>query len=206
VPDVITNVPEASPERERADSRLMRRAAGRLGLPYLLRRVVLVVVVVALYLMVANFILNYGRTVTYSGLGQPEDAAVAFLTRVNPYLWWALVVILGLIVFFWLKAAWTDAAAHERGVAVPGQTLQGLASQLSPSSLAVMRWVWNDRSDPFSIGDLRRAAAETRGGRIEKLRLVEEQEALLRAGLPVRPAPGDLPPAPPLPPSAEVIA
>lgn len=177
--DVTTAVPEAAPERVRADCRLMRRAASRLGMPYLLRRVALVVITVAVFVFVANLILNYGRTVTYSALGAPDAAAVAFLTRINPYLWWALVVILGLFVFFWLKAAWSDAVAQERAVAVPADTLQGLAGQLCPSTLAVMRWVWSDRSDPFSIGDLRRSAAEARGGRIDKLRLVNEQEALL---------------------------
>lgn len=178
--DVITAVPEAQPERVRADCRLMRRTATRLGLPYLLRRVALVVIVLAVFAVVANLILNYGRTVTYSALGTPDSAAVSFLTRINPYLWWGLVAILGLIVFFWLKAAWSEGVAQERTVAVPADTLQGLSAQVCPSTLCVMRWVWSDRSDPFSIGDLRRSAAEARGGRIDKLRLVNEQEALLR--------------------------
>jgi len=192
VTDVIAAVPEAQPERVRADCRLMRRTAARLGMPYLLRRVALVVIVVAVYVVVANLILSYGRTVTYSALGTPDADAVSFLTRINPYLWWGLVAILGLIVFFWLKAAWSDAVVQERAVPVPGETLHALTKQLCPSTLCVMRWVWSDRSDPFSIGDLRRSAAEARGGRIDKMRLVLDQEAALRHPMPAPVAPPPL--------------
>lgn len=179
--DPTPELPAMTRDRMRQDATALRRANTRLSTPFVVRRLVVVAIVAVLFLFVANMILDYGRGVSYERLGAPDDAVVGLLTRINPYLWWTLVVILGLIVFFWLKAYWSTSVEHERGVAVPGGTVSGLASELSPASLAVMRWVWTDHSEPFSLGDLKRTIAELRGGRIDKMQLVREQEALLRS-------------------------
>lgn len=183
---VMTSAPQdVSAERVRDDGRILRKTIFRLGLPFLVRRVVIVVVGLAIYLLLANWILNYGAGVSYARLGTPESPVVGFLTRINPYLWWVLVVILGVITFFWLKASWRNGVARERSVPVPAAEVRELAQSLSTPVLDVLRWVWADHADPLSIGDLQRALAETRGGRIEKMRIAIEQQSVLGAARPI---------------------
>jgi len=174
-----------SEERVRDDCRVLRKTLFRLGLPFLIRRVATVVVGVAVYLLLANWILNFGSGVSYAKLGAPDAPVVGFLTRINPYLWWTLVVILGFITFFWLKSAWRNGVARERSVPVPAAEVRELAQVLCVPVLNVLRWVWVDHADPLSIGDLQRALAETRGGRIEKMQIAIEQQSVLGAARPI---------------------
>lgn len=177
--------PEVQPDRVRQDCRVLRRTLFRLGLPHFLRRLAVTVIGIVVYLLVARFILSYGANVSYAGLGGPDSAAVSFLTRINTYIWWALVVVLGLIVFFSLKSAWTNSVLRERGVPVPAADIRALADTLSVPVLDVMRWVWADHSDPFSLGDLQRTLAEVRSGRIQKTGLAIEQQAVLGTQRPI---------------------
>ncbi len=180
------SVPQGvSSERVREDSRTLRKAIFRLGMPYLVRRLVVVAIGVAIYLVLANAILGFGEGVSYERLGAADSPVVAFLTRINIYIWWVLVVILGVIALFWLKSAWHNGVLRERAMPVPPAEIQVLANTLSAPVLDVMRWVWTDHGDPFSLGDLQSTLAETRGGRIEKIRIAIEQQAVLGAHRPI---------------------
>lgn len=179
------NVDVTSTAQLRSDLRLLRKTATRLGTPYLLRRIVLVVVVLAIFWFVANAILNFGAGVSYERLGPPDTAIVSLLERINPYLWAALVAILGLITFFWLRSAWHEGVLRERSVVVPPDDVRNLATSLSPHVLDVVRWVWVDHNYPLTQGDLKRAIAETRSGRIMKTQLAKEQQAILGKQRPV---------------------
>jgi len=170
---------ETSPARVREDARVVRRTVTRLGLPHLIRRLIIVLIGIVVYLLVARWILDFGESVDYSALGTPDSAAVSFLTRINIYIWWVVVVVLGLIVFFTLKSVWRNGVMRERGVLVPPQEIRSLAQVLSAPVLDVMRWVWSDHSDPFSLGDLQRTLAEVRSGRIEKTQAAVEQQQVL---------------------------
>lgn len=176
---------EVSRDRLREDSRILRRTISRLGMPYLIRRVVIAVVGVVVFLLVANAILGFGEGVSYERLGPPDSAVVSFLTRINIYIWWTLVVILGLIAFFWLKSSWQEGVERERAVPVPSTEVRTLADTLSAPVLDVMRWVWDDHRDPLSLGDLQRTLAETRSGRIDKIRTAVEQQAVLGTHRPI---------------------
>lgn len=170
---------EVSHSRVRADCRLIRRTANRLGRPYLLRRFALLIVMVIVYWLLARAILDYGAGVDYTRLGPPDAAIVSLLNRVNPYIWWAVVVILALVVLFWLRARWENSVLRARAVPVPADDVRRLAAELSPPVLDVVRWVWVDRHYPLTQGDLRRVIAEVHGGRIQDMRLAEEQHAIL---------------------------
>lgn len=176
---------DVSRERLKEDARALRRTISRLGRPYLIRRLAVAVVGIVVFLLVANAILGFGEGVSYERLGTPESAVVSFLTRINMYLWWGLVVILGLITFFWLKSSWQNGVEHERAVPVPSTEVRTLADTLSAPVLDVMRWVWDDHRDPLSLGDLQRTLAETRSGRIDKIRIAVEQQAVLGAHRPI---------------------
>src|SRR5690606_10762772 len=121
-----------------------------------------------------------------------------FLARINPYFWWGVVVIWTLIIFFiargWLAA---DVAAA-RARPVPADELATLTGQLSDDSIAILRWVWGSRDEPFTLGDLRLAHAELRHSRIDKLELVRQQGDILdgrAARAPGTTAPGTAVPA-----------
>lgn len=176
---------DVSQERLKEDARTLRRTIARLGRPYLIRRVIIAVVGVVVFLLLANAILGFGEGVSYERLGTPESPVVSFLTRINMYIWWALVAILGLITFFWLKASWQDGVERERAVPVPSAEVRALADNLSAPVLDVMRWVWDDHRDPLTLGDLQRTLAETRSGRIDKIRIAVEQQAVLGAHKPI---------------------
>ncbi|GAA5236785.1 hypothetical protein FOZ76_12710 [Verticiella sediminum] len=182
--DAPIDLDTASPARLREDGQLLRRTASRLAMPHLIRRVLIVIAGLVVFWIVARLILSAGATADYSRFGPPDAAAVAFLTRINMYIWWAVVAVLALITFFSLKSVWSGSVARENAGAVPADVLQGVAQQVSPPTLAVMRWVWADHSEPFSLGDLRRSAAELRGARVSKMHLVREQQLMLRAQLP----------------------
>lgn len=181
----ISSPAETSPGRVREDIRVLRRTITRLGIPHLIRRLVVVVIAIVVYLLVARWLLGFGVSVDYGSLGAPDSVAVSFLTRINMYIWWGAVVILGLIVFFSLKSAWHNSVLRERSVPVPAGEVRALADTLSVPVLDVMRWVWADHSDPFSLGDLQRTLAEVRSGRIQKTRLAIEQQAVLGTQRPI---------------------
>lgn len=181
-----TEMPSAlAPGRLRDDVRRLRRTITRLGMPHFIRRLAVLIIGVVVYVLVARWLLDFGESVSYSALGPPDAAVVSILTRANIYIWWLLVVILGLIVFFSLKSAWRNSVLREREVLVPPQEIRALAENLSPPVLDVMRWVWVDHSDPFSLGDLQRTLTEVRGGRIEKTQMAIEQQAILGTQRPI---------------------
>jgi len=176
---------DTSVARLRSDCRLLRSTAARLGMPFLLRRLVMVAVVLVIFWVVAKAILDFGAGVSYARLGPPDAAVVSLLERINPYLWATLVIILGLITFFWLRSAWHQSVLRERAVVVPPHDVRNLAENLSPPVVDVVRWVWVDHNYPLTQGDLKRALAETRSGRIMKTRLAVEQQAILGKQRPI---------------------
>lgn len=178
-----------SPERVRQDCRLIRQTLLKLALPRLILRAIVSAVTVALWLYVAGRILNFGETINYSGLQPLGQQTVDLLARINPYLWWGVVVIWSLIVFFLLRSWLRSNMDAARAIPVHPDTLTQLVPELSDEVLEVMRWCWGGREEPFTIGDLQRSLSETRNGRIAKIAMVREQEALLAAA-PVQPPRG----------------
>lgn len=168
-----------SPQLVREDIRRLRKTLFRLSMPYLLRRVAILAIGIIAYLLVAKTVLGFGADVSYDKWAPADTPLMSLLNRINIYLWWALVVILGIVTFFWLKSVWGHGVSRTRAVPVPATEVRMLAGELSAPVLDVMRWVWSDRSDPFSLGDLQRTLAETRAGRIDKLRTISEQQTIL---------------------------
>lgn len=68
-----------------------------------------------------------------------------------------------------------------RAKIVGEDTIQMLAAQLSEPAREVLRWSWQDRREPVTVGDLQRAAAELRSGRAAKIALARRQAAMLDA-------------------------
>jgi len=169
----------ATPERIRQDCRVLGQTLFNLALPSMIRRAVVIAVVAALWLYACSRILAFGATVRYDFLRTLGQQPVDYLGRINPYLWWAVVLAFTLAVLFalrgWLRASLRAGRATE----VSPQTLAELASRLSPDVIEVMRWAWRYREEPFTIGDLQVAHRETRSGRVDKMYLARDQEAAL---------------------------
>ncbi|GAB3095673.1 hypothetical protein [Bordetella muralis] len=169
----------ASPERVRQDRRLIGQTLLKLALPRLIVRGVVLVIAAIIWLLVASWLLDFGRSLSFEGLQAFGQQAIDLLTRVNPYLWWGVVVIWSLIVFFAVRAWVTSDIDAARAKPVAPRDLSALTSQLCDEVTNVLRWVWGNREEPFTLGDLRQAHIELRHGRIDKIDLVREQGNIL---------------------------
>jgi len=189
----------ASPERIRQDRRLIGQTLLKLALPRLIVRGVVLVIAAIIWLLVASWLLDFGRSLSFEGLQAFGHQAIDLLTRVNPYLWWGVVVIWSLIVFFAVRAWVASDIDAARAKPVAPRDLSALASQLCDEVTNVLRWVWGNREEPFTLGDLRQAHIELRHGRIDKIDLVREQGNILdgQAAAPTRAQPATRTPAAP---------
>ncbi|AQI17534.1 hypothetical protein [Bordetella pertussis] len=170
-----------SPERIRQDGRLIGQALLKLALPRLIFRVVVVAIAAVIWLLVAAWLLAFGKSLSFEGMHALGQQAVDMLTRVNPYFWWGVVAIWSLIVFFSIRAWLGSSIAAGRAAVVPTDVLSDLAPRLSPEVLDVLRWVWGEREEPLTVGDLQRAHTELRHNHIGKIALVREQSGILDA-------------------------
>ncbi|ANN65019.1 hypothetical protein BAU06_00650 [Bordetella bronchialis] len=168
-----------SPERVRQDSRLIRQTLLKLSSPRLVARAIVIAIALVIWLLVAQRILAFGATLDYQFLHPLGASTIELLNRINPYLWWAVAAIWSLIVFFSVRAWLRGNMEAARLRPVPADTFADLAGELSDEVIAVMRWSWGSRDEPFTVGDLQRTLWEIRHGRIAKIGMVREQEALL---------------------------
>lgn len=196
----------ASPDRIRQDRRLIGQTLLKLALPRLIVRGVVLIIAAIIWLLVASWLLDFGRSLSFDGLQAFGQQAIDLLTRVNPYLWWGVVVIWTLIVFFSVRA-WVNAdIAATRAKPIAPTELSSLTAQLSDEVTNVLSWVWGNREEPFTLGDLRQAAIELRHSRIDKIDMVRKQSDILdrRAVSPTAPqAAVRTPSAPPAAPAPQ---
>ena len=151
----------------------------RLALPRLLVRALVLGVAAIIWLLVASWLLDFGRGLSFDNLQALGQQTTGFLARINPYVWWGVVVIWTLIIFFIARGWLASDVAAARARPVPADELATLTGQLSDDSVAVLRWVWGSRDEPFTLGDLRQAHTELRHSRIDKLELVRRQGDIL---------------------------
>lgn len=168
-----------SPERVRQDCRLIGQTLLKLALPRLLVRAVVLVVAAIVWLLVASWLLSLGQSLNFENLPIVGQDGSNFLQRALPYARWGVVVIWTLIIFFIARAWVASDMAAARARPVPSDDLADLVPQLSDEVVAVLRWVWGSRDEPFTLGDLRQALAELRHSRIGKLDLVRQQADIL---------------------------
>lgn len=170
-----------SPARVRHDQRLISHTLGKLAFPRIVLRAAVVLLAIAAWYYVSRWLLDFGRAVHYDNAHALGTQTADLLTRINPYLWWAAVALWTLVVFFTVRGWLAGSIDAGRLRAIPSDTFAGLTTELSDETLDVLRWSWSNRDEPYTFGDLQRARAELRGGRIEKIAIVREQEALLAA-------------------------
>lgn len=136
---------------------------------------VVVAVVALVWYDLINRVIAFGEGVDYSGLQALGGDAIAFLQRYNAYFWWALVALCTLLIVYLLVAFVRASSERTRGKIVSAATFDGLVSQLSEPARDVLRWAWQDRSHPVTVGVLQRASAELKTGRAGKIELSRHQ-------------------------------
>lgn len=181
----------ATPDRIRQDRRLIGQTLFKLSLMRLAILAAGTVVAVSIWIYIASWILNDASS-WIQGLDQSiglnwqhilGPSAVSLLNGfINPWLWRILALIWTLIVVYSLKSWILSSLAAGRLYAVDSRVLADMRPHLCDEVVDVLRWVWQDRSEPFTIGDLQRAHKELRSNRIGKIALMREQNAILDQG------------------------
>jgi hypothetical protein len=148
----------------------------------MLRLVVLAAFLISWYWL-CRFTLKQGATVKYNGFEAFGPQVVDFLSRINPYLWWVVVVIISLCFIAAFRGWLQQSLARGRAALVPLGVFRDLCDELSPEALDVLRWVWKDPAQPITIGNLQTTLKQLRSGRVRKMALARAQRAELERAL-----------------------
>jgi len=140
---------------------------------------VVVAVVAIVWYDLLNRMVAFGDEIDYSGLQVLGGEGIAFLQRYNPFFWWALVALCTLIIAYLLFGFVQSSRQRVQAKIVGAETFQSLVAQLSEPARDVLRWAWQDRSQPVTVGVLQRTAEELRSGRAGKIVLSRLQAQLL---------------------------
>lgn len=170
-----TSTPLATPH----DNTVLRSTLLKLTATQKILCTVVVAVVALIWYDLLNRLVAFGDEINYSGLTVLGTEAVAFLQRYNPFFWWALVALCTLIIAYLLFGFVQASRQRVQSKIVTHETFQTLVDQLSEPAKDVLRWAWQDRSHPVTVGVLQRTAAELRSGRAGKIVLSREQADML---------------------------
>lgn len=170
-----TSSPLATPQ----DHAVLRSALLKLTATQKILCTVVVAVVAIVWYDLLNKLVAFGDEIDYSGLQVLGADGIAFMQRYNPFFWWALVALCTLIIVY-LMAGFVQASRRRvQGKIVTADTFQSVVEQLSEPARDVLRWAWQDRSQPVTVGVLQRTATELRSGRAGKILLSRRQAQML---------------------------
>lgn len=162
-----------------SDIALLNQTLFKLALPRIITRTVVVAIVAIIWLILANWLLNFGAQQDYAFLSQYSQQITDYLNSINKYIWWGLVLIISVILYF-ILAAWVDNSIKKAGYIVPKQeVLDTLIPQLSPSAKDVLIWVWGDQREPITIKNLHDTRDQLRANRVSRLEQIRHQRELL---------------------------
>ena len=167
----------------RKDSRLLSNTLLKLALPRITMRLIILAAVLLSWLWVCSFTLKKGAGVKYNGFEAFGPQVVDFLTRMNPYIWWVVVLIISLCVIAGVRSWLNQSFARGRAALVPLEVFKTLCNKLSPESLDVLRWVWKDPMQPVCVGNLQTTLKQLRHGRVRKMALARAQQIELELAL-----------------------
>lgn len=167
------------------DHAVLRSALLKLTATQKILCTVVVAVVVIVWYDLLTRLIAFGDQVDYSGLQALGGDSIAFLQRYNSFFWWALVALCTLIIAYLLFAFVRASSERVRGKIVNADTFQNVVVQLSEPARDVLRWAWQDRSQPVTVGVLQRTAAELKSGRAGKIDLSRRQARLLDEPAPI---------------------
>jgi len=179
---------QSSTLNPRNDSRLLSNNLLRLALPRIMLRLVVLAAAFFSWFWLCRYTIKQGATVKYSGFEAFGPQVVEFLTRINPYLWWVVAVIISLCFIAAFRGWLQHSLARGRATTVPLGVFRELCAELSPEALDVLRWVWKDPVQPITVGNLQMTLKQLRSGRIQKMALARAQHSELERALSTEPA------------------
>jgi hypothetical protein len=169
------------------DARFLASLARRLLWVRLVWRAIVLIASVGLGIVLAKWVLNFGAQVSYAGFEALGPQVVTVLTRINPYIWWAVVMVGVLIMLSWLRRGYEHSLAKGKSIIVSITDTQLIVSRVSNNTLDVIQWAWNVDRAPLTVGDLQRAITLVRGGKADQLKLARAQAQLIESALSEQP-------------------
>lgn len=163
----------------RQDVALLRNTLLKLTATPKIVCVVVVALTALVWYQLLNRLIAFGRGIDYSGLHALGVQAIALLKQYNPFFWWAVVALCTLIIAYFLYGFVQGMLRRARLKQVDEATVAMLASQLSEPALEVLRWAWQNRREPVTVGDLQRTVHELRWGRAAKITLAKRHISLI---------------------------
>lgn len=191
----------------RKDVYLLGNTLLRLGLPRLIIRLVVTLSVLALLLYCVQGILARGKgwlefSLHISGLNDILGKTVIdFVMQYQKFFWWLIAALMVLFVLSGLMSWLKSSVKRGRAALVPLGEVRKLCAGLSQEALDVLDWVWRDKSNPITIGNIQSTLTQLRSGRQRKLDLARAQKLELDFALKPKtssppPEPSDAPAAP----------
>jgi hypothetical protein len=174
---------ESNSANRRQDLRLLQNICLKLSWVSILTRFIVVITIAIVWAWLCSLVLVKTATLRYDGFDALGTQIVDFLTRINPYFWKGLLLILTLFVLGGVRRYIIDSMNRGRATLVPLDSVSTLAKSLSPQALDVLRWVWKDKEVPLSYGNLQTARKQLASGRVKKLALARAQRAVLENAL-----------------------
>ena len=169
------------------DARFLAALARRLLWVRLVWRAIVLIASVGLGIVLAKWVLNFGAQVSYAGFEGLGPQVVTVLTRINPYIWWAVVMLGVLIMLSWLRRGYEHSLTKGKSTIVSITNTQLIVSRVSNNTLDVIQWVWNVDRAPLTVGDLQRAITLVRSGKADQLKLARAQAQLIESALSAQP-------------------
>lgn len=166
-------------EPTRHDGALLRNTLLKLTAAQKILCVVVIAVVALVWYDLLNRLVAFGHNIDYSGLHALGNDMVQMLKLYNPYFWWGVVALCTLIIAYFLYLFVQGTQRRVRGHLVSADIVHTLARELSQPAKDVLLWVWQDRHDPITVGDLQRTADELHARRADKIRLAEDHASAL---------------------------
>jgi hypothetical protein len=154
-----------------------------LALPRITLRLVVLAAVLFSWYWLCRFTIKQGATVKYNGFEAFGPQVVDFLARINPYIWWVVVVIISLCFISAFRSWMHHSLAQGRAAIVPLGVFGDLCNALGPETLDVLRWVWKDPAQPITVGNLQTTLKQLRSGRVRKMALARAQRTELERAL-----------------------
>lgn len=167
----------------RHDVALVRRTLHHLTAAQKITCVVVIALAALVWWNIARRLLEFGKSIDYSGLHALGAQTVTLLQQYNPFFWWGVVALGSLLLIYLLYGFVHSSLQRVRRKLLNRQTVERLTGQLSESALEVLDWAWQDRRQPLTVGNLQHAFAEMRSDRAGKITLARQHEALLNASL-----------------------
>jgi|SRR5690625_527549 len=163
----------------RRDRLALQKTIFRYTLPSRIAALAVVVVVLALWWVVLQQVLHFGRTRDYTVFDTLGPEILSWVQKYNPFFWWGLVIVCSIFILYFLYGF--VVFLHKRSLLKPvsASSVQSLLQTLSPGSHEVLAWAWDNQREPITVGVLQRTVNELRHGRYQQIKLSQEHAQLL---------------------------